>query len=97
MGDVQVTSLIHKGVLDLRQGEGALFRLRGRVVGKVAILFLEALVDGILFKLLTDSLRSVSTNRVAAKPPDASVVSTLELVLVMDFTFPDQFLYEKAR
>ena len=97
MGNVQVTSLIHKGVLDLRQGECALFRLRSRVVGKVAILFLEALVDGILFKLLTDSLRSVSTNRVAAKPPDAGVVSTLELVLVMDFTFPDQFLYEKAR
>ena len=66
MGNVQVMSLIHKGVLDLRQGEGALFRLRSRVVGKVSILFLEALVDGILLELLSDSLRSVSANRIAA-------------------------------
>ena len=97
MRNIEVLGFICGRFIDLGQHEGFSFlRLLHRVVGEVAILFLEAFVDCILLELLSNTFRPWP-NHIISKSTNASIVTTFKLVLRMDFTLPDEFFNEKIR
>ena len=69
-------------------------RLQSCVVWIISILFLKTLVDCILFELLTNTTGSICPNRITPESPNASIVTTFQLILWMDFTCPNHFLHE---